>query len=95
MSIIIKLTAMEQTPYLSFEQGNRILCSYVNASNSIQIIRITNIPKWDFERVIFPGQQLWFKALPDAYLEIYTSAMVSGILSDKIRCKYLEINEAD
>jgi hypothetical protein len=95
MFFIIKSTAMEQISYPPSEHGDQILCGYVNASNSIQIIRITSIPKSYFERVVFPGQRLWFKALPDAYLEIHTNTMVSGILSDRIRCNCLQINEVD
>lgn len=86
---------MKQIPYLPSEHGDQILCSYVNASNSIHVIRITNIPNWYFERVVFPSQRLWFKALPDAYLEIPTSAMVSGILSDRILCNCLRIDVGD
>jgi hypothetical protein len=31
-----------------------ILCCYVNATSQIQVSRITNIPNWYFERVVFP-----------------------------------------
>lgn len=51
----------------------QILCGYVNTTNLVQIIRIANIPGWYFERVIFPGQRLFFEAQPEAELEVYTS----------------------
>lgn len=86
---------MEQIPYPPSEHGEQILCGYVNASNAIQVIRITNIPNWYFERVIFPGQRLWFKALPNADLEIYTGTTASAVLADKIHCHYLQIQAVD
>jgi Domain of unknown function (DUF1830) len=75
--------------------GNRnsILCCYVNATSQIQIARITNIAKWYFERVVFPGQRLVFEALPEALLEIHTGMMASAILSDTIPCDRLSIND--
>ncbi len=74
--------------------GDRLLCCYVNATNQIQIARITNIPNWYFERVVFPGQRLLFETLPDAHLEIHTGMMASAILSDTIACSSLLIPEA-
>jgi len=77
---------------LPSDQSDSILCCYVNATNQIQIARITNIPNWYFERVVFPGQRLVFETLPDAHLEIHTGMMASAILSDKIPCDRLCIN---
>lgn len=78
---------------LPSEHYGQILCGYVNATNHIQIVRITNIPNWYFERVVFPGQRLLFEALQSAHLEIHTGMMVSAILSDKIPCNCLRIYE--
>lgn len=72
-----------------------VLCCYVNATSQIQIARITNIPNWYFERVVFPGQRLIFQALPDALLEIHTGMMASAILSDTISCSSLVVNGGD
>ncbi|MEO1592940.1 MAG: DUF1830 domain-containing protein [Cyanobacteria bacterium J06632_22] len=68
-----------------------VLCCYVNASSKIQVARITNIPNWYFERVVFPGQRLIFQALVTAQLEIHTGMMASSILSDTIPCERLMI----
>ena len=76
-------------------QRKRLLCCYVNATSHIQIARITNIPNWYFERVVFPGQRLVFEALPDALLEIHTGMMASAILSDTIPCDRLLIGDSD
>jgi hypothetical protein len=71
----------------------QIVCCYVNATSRIQIARITNIPNWYFERVIFPGQRLVFEALPEALLEIHCGMMASAILSDTIPCETLRIED--
>jgi hypothetical protein len=78
---------------LPFNSSGKILCCYVNATSQIQIARITNIPNWYFERVVFPGQRLVFEAMPLALMEVHTGMMASAILSDKIPCDRLQINE--
>ncbi|MEB3181154.1 MAG: DUF1830 domain-containing protein [Nostocaceae cyanobacterium] len=75
------------------DQTGRILCCYVNATSKIQVARISSIANWYFERVVFPGQRLVFEAPPEALLEIHTGMMASAILSDKIPCLRLSINE--
>lgn len=75
-----------------------MLCCYVNATSKIQVVRITNIPNWYFERVVFPGQRLVFEALPSAQLELHCGMMASSILADTIPCDRLRIEtelEAD
>ncbi len=74
--------------------NQQILCCYVNATDSIQVARITNIENWYFERVVFPGQRLIFAALPEAKLEIHSGMMASSILTDTIDCTELEIHES-
>jgi Domain of unknown function (DUF1830) len=71
----------------------RVLCCYVNATSKVQIARITNIPNWYFERVVFPGQRLMFETTKEALLEIHTGMMASAILSDKIPCTRLRVQE--
>lgn len=75
------------------EQSGKILCCYINATSKIQVARISNISNWYFERVVFPGQRLAFEAPIEAHLEIHTGMMASAILSDKIPCTRLAINE--
>jgi Domain of unknown function (DUF1830) len=76
------------------DRSDLLVCCYINATNQIQVARITNIPNWYFERVVFPGQRLLFEALPDAQLEIHTGMMASAILSDTIPCLSLCIQES-
>jgi Domain of unknown function (DUF1830) len=75
------------------DSTERILCCYVNATSKVQIARITNIPNWYFERVVFPGQRLMFETTTEALLEIHTGMMASAILSDKIPCDRLRVEE--
>lgn len=75
------------------EQSYRILCCYVNATSKVQVARITNIQNWYFERVVFPGQRLVFESVPEALLEIHCGMMASAILSDKIPCDRLKLQE--
>jgi hypothetical protein len=76
---------------LPSERSGKVLCCYVNATNQIQVARITNIPNWYFERVVFPGQRLMFEAVSDGLLEIHTGMMASAILSDRIPCDRLAL----
>lgn len=75
------------------DSTNPVVCCYVNATSKIQVARITNIPNWYFERVVFPGQRLIFEALPTGLLEIHTGMMASAILSDTIACSSLVIEQ--
>jgi len=73
------------------DRNSNLLCCYVNATSQIQIARITNIPNWYFERVVFPGQRLVFEAPKNAVLEIHSGMMASSILSDTIPCTKLKL----
>lgn len=73
--------------------SQRILCSYYNATGHIQIVRISNISSWYFERVVFPGVRLLFEALPEASLEIHTSTKISTIFADNIPCSKLQVGK--
>ena len=70
-----------------------ICCCYINSTSKIQIARITNIPNWYFERVVFPSQRLLFEASPEGQLEIHTGMMASSILSDTIPCIQIQITD--
>jgi Domain of unknown function (DUF1830) len=83
---------MSQTlDFLPKDPHSNLLCCYVNATSQIQIARITNIPNWYFERVVFPGQRLVFEAPKNAVLEIHSGMMASSILSDTIPCTKLRL----
>lgn len=86
----VRTTSKETPPS---EATAPILCHYVNATSRLQIARITNVPKWYFERVVFPGQNLIFEAPRWAKLEIHKSELSSVILLDKIHCDRLQVRE--
>lgn len=67
------------------------ICCYINTTSNVQICRITNIPNWYLERVVFPGQRLIFEAPLTAILEIHTGTMITAILSEKISCAKLHL----
>ena len=77
------------------DQSEPILCCYVNATSKMQVVRVTNIQNWYFERVVFPGQRLMFEAAPEAQLEIHTGMMASAILSDTIPCERLAVDSQE
>ena len=85
---------LDHLPQDRDDNDDRILCCYVNATSQIQIARITNIPNWYFERVVFPGQRLVFEAHSSAILEIHCGMMASAILSDTIPCSKLSLEQA-
>lgn len=74
------------------EYQERILCNYKNATNTIAIVRITNIPHWYLERVVFPGQHLLFETVKEAQLEIHSAKMASTIPTDTIACEQLQVS---
>ncbi|MEO0687102.1 MAG: DUF1830 domain-containing protein [Cyanobacteria bacterium J06649_11] len=75
--------------------SNAILCCYVNSTSKIQVVRVTNIPNWYFERVVFPGQRLMFETAIESQLEIHSGSMASSILEDTIPCTRLEIAQPE
>ena len=76
--------------------GLNILCSYKNKTSTVQIIRITNISHWYFERVVFPRELVLFKTFSEAVLEIYSSNKITTILSDtRFLCARLKVEHTD
>lgn len=70
-----------------------ITCHYINKTSKLQIIRITNIAGWFFERVIFAGQPLILEVDSEAVLEVHTYEMATAILADRIPCRQLRYAE--
>nr|WP_317619262.1 DUF1830 domain-containing protein [Laspinema sp. D2d] len=85
--------AQLQAPETAIGNTTDILCCYVNITSKIQIIRICNIANWYFERVMFPGQRLLFKAPKQSLLEVHTGGTAGAILSDTIPCDRLICDE--
>lgn len=70
----------------------QVLCYYINDTSHIQIIRAMSGVKCHFERIVFSGERILFEALPESYLEIYSS-LIDGTRSSKIDCKLLRVDE--
>ncbi len=64
-------------------------CYYCNTTATPQILRITNVPHWFFERTLLPGQSITFDAPPQAQLEVHTGSIAGAILEDVIPCQQL------
>jgi hypothetical protein len=73
----------------------KILCSYTNTTPHIQIIKITNIRDFYFEKVVFPSQRILFEALPEAQLEVFTSELMHAIIKDRILCQELCVQQPE
>jgi hypothetical protein len=73
----------------SFEQ-HLIPCSYRNETSTLQIVRISVPTMAYFERVIMPGQIIYFKALKDSALEIHNAKMASSMHIDTLPCEQLQ-----
>lgn len=76
---------------LPADRSNRILCYYINDARMIKIARITNVPNWYFERVVFPEERLLFEALPEAQLEIYVTNFSTVALVEITTCDRLAV----
>lgn len=72
--------------------SRKLLCCYPNCSSELQMVRITNIPNWYFERVVFPYKRLLFEAVLGAVLEIYRG---EEAMSSSIACERLQVVAPD
>ncbi len=77
------------------EQEQKFLCCYQNPSQQTQVARITNVPNWHFERVIFPGQTLLFEAVSEGVLEVYAQSKAGPLLHSQIACNRLKVSEIE
>lgn len=79
---------------LSLENSaTKILCFYTNRTRFIQIIRMAYRAEPTLERVVFPGQQLLFEALPEAFIEISTANLTATTITKKIQCASIQVDE--
>lgn len=75
-------------------RAGQITCRYVNQTTKLQVVRISNIPGYFFERVVFAGQQLLIDVDSEAVLEIHSHELATSIFSDRIPCSRLRYAEA-
>jgi hypothetical protein len=78
---------------LASEPIDQILCYYLNSTSEIQLIKSECRETWEFERIVFPGQRLFFEAISTVHLEIY-KAHNSGLqLAARVKCDRLKVQE--
>ncbi|WP_448561934.1 DUF1830 domain-containing protein [Trichothermofontia sp.] len=78
----------------SFKDSELLLCYYTNQTQQLQVIKITDKPELNFERVIFPGQRLMFQAPPTSQLQVYSRTAVATLNREMIPCEQLQVKGA-
>ncbi|NEO99268.1 MAG: DUF1830 domain-containing protein [Symploca sp. SIO2E9] len=76
---------------LPSEYTDRLFCCYANKDQELLVARITNIPGWRLERVIFPGERFLFEAPSSAILEIHRNSPQGPTCSESLPCAYLSV----
>ena len=76
---------------ISPESKKMVTCYYVNRSPWLEILRISNVDLWYFEKIVFPHQRLTFDAPHEGLVEIYTSESGDPALADRLSCEQLKI----
>ncbi len=72
-----------------FVGTDKISYHYINQTQQVQIVRIQiGFTEW-IERAVFPENHFDFDAPIDAQLEIYSHAIATSVLSDRIPCQQL------
>ncbi|MGF1521571.1 MAG: DUF1830 domain-containing protein [Leptolyngbyaceae cyanobacterium] len=66
-------------------------CYYSNRTPYLEILRISNIPDWYFEKLVFPQQRLTFKSPTEGMIEIYTTESGKVTLVEVLPCNYRQI----
>ena len=74
------------TGYQFSRRHTQIACEYINQTDSAQVVRISNIDGWQFEKTVFPGQRVAFETVPEAVLEVCTGEMMTAVVCDRIPC---------
>lgn len=73
-------------------ENKMLLCHFFNHRDQVVIARISNIPNWYLERVVFPAQRFLFEAPEEAVLEIHSPEQ-GTIHEDTIPCRDLSISQ--
>ncbi|HEY9597101.1 MAG TPA: DUF1830 domain-containing protein [Cyanophyceae cyanobacterium] len=86
------LTLTDSSDSLNIKESYPVLCYYKNPTRQMQIVQIYNEQNSQFKRVVFPGEQLLFEALPESELEVSTDTSVGAIFVDKLLCADLQVH---
>ncbi|MEB3831246.1 DUF1830 domain-containing protein [Phormidium sp. CCY1219] len=72
--------------------GKRVLCYFANPTSNIVILRSGHQKSQNFERIVFPGERLFFEASSRDSLEVYQSGSSGLDLVETMRCDRLQVN---
>ncbi|HHP7231994.1 MAG TPA: DUF1830 domain-containing protein [Xenococcaceae cyanobacterium] len=72
---------------------SQILCYYTNITRTIQQIRVINSQKLNLEKIVFPQQRIFFEAMPEGQLEVYTAQAGKSKCLQVFACQNLEVNQ--
>ncbi len=72
---------------------SKILCYYTNSSGKMQVIRVPQSLNLNSEKIVFPQQRIFFEAIPQGQLEIYTASVAHPRFIQMIPCQNLQVNQ--
>lgn len=72
--------------------GKHVLCYFANPTSNILILRSAHRQSQTFERIVFPGERLFFEAGSRDSLEVYQSGSSGLDLVETMRCDRLQVN---
>ncbi len=73
--------------------SSKTLCCYSNLTSQVQIVRISNLPNWYLEHVVFPHEYFLFEAPAAAELEVYQGGNPNPQLLTKLPCDRLQVED--
>ena len=80
------------TQNITSQLEEQILCAYQNLSSNWQTIKITNIPKYYWEKAVCPGEQILFITSIKAILKVFSAENITAVSIDNIPCHQLKRN---
>ena len=76
------------------QQSQKMLCFYENTSRKMQNAKI-NVKNQYWERAVFPGERLFFEAVPEAELEIHQHQENGDVRCESFSCKHFKVKVVD
>jgi hypothetical protein len=77
------------------QQSQKMLCFYENTSRKMQNAKICNVKNQYWERAVFPGERLFFEAVPEAELEIHQHQENGDVRCESFSCKHFKVKVVD
>lgn len=83
------------TSNLAVNRATNCLLYYRNRTSQLQIIRVDQLDSQQFEKIIFPNEQVLFYASPEAFLNIYTNSSSGLVEVNRLPCFELQVLEVE